>query len=52
LTKKAVALFTSSPISPSPFYVENPARGGGEGFILKGFTLKGTKGEREKEAWF
>jgi len=31
-------------ISPSPFHVEDPATGGGEGFILKGFTLKETKG--------
>jgi|GEM_PF-4997596 len=27
-------------LSPSPFHVENPVGGGGEGFILKGFTLK------------
>jgi len=30
-----------TPPSPAPYNVENPAKGRGEGFILRGFTLKG-----------
>jgi len=39
-TSKIFTFFTSLPFSPSPFYVENPAEGGGEGDGRRGYKVE------------